>query len=128
MWSAAAAAAAKPLERIEIMDQSEMLTLLGGLYDKLVSDVAQRVQTELAGKVTEGASAAIEGLKGDLDSRIDACIEDWADNHLNDRLDTWAMVHLDVNEEIDRYVRNELDIADLVKDAVQDLTFEVTVS
>jgi len=110
------------------MDQSEMLTLLGGLYDKLVSDVAQRVQTELAGKVTEGASAAIEGLKGDLDSRINACIEDWADNHLDDRLDTWADNHLDVNEEIDRYVRNELDIADLVKDAVQDLTFEVTVS
>jgi hypothetical protein len=128
MWSAAAAAAAKPLERIEIMDQSEMLTLLGGLYDKLVSDVAQRVQTELAGKVTEGASAAIEGLKGDLDSRINACIEDWADNHLDDRLDTWATVHLDIDGDIDRYVRNDLDIADLVKDAVQDLTFEVTVS
>jgi len=110
------------------MDQSEMLTLLGGLYDKLVSDVAQRVQTELAGKVTEGASAAIEGLKGDLDSRINACIEDWADNHLDDRLDTWATVHLDIDGDIDRYVRNDLDIADLVKDAVQDLTFEVTVS
>ena len=110
------------------MDQSEMLTLLGGLYDKLVSDVAQRVQTELAGKVVEGASAAIEGLKGDLDSRISAGIEDWADNHLDDRLDTWATVHLDVEGDIDRYVRNDLDIADLVKDAVQDLTFEVTVS
>jgi hypothetical protein len=128
MWSAAAAAAAKPLERIEIMDQSEMLTLLGGLYDKLVSDVAQRVQTELAGKVTEGALAAIEELKKDMDSRANACIEDWADNHLDDRLDTWATVHLDIDGDIDRYVRNDLDIADLVKDAVQDLTFEVTVS
>ncbi len=110
------------------MDQSEMLTLLGGLYDKLVSDVAQRVQTELAGKVTEGALAAIEELKKDMDSRANACIEDWADNHLDDRLDTWATVHLDIDGDIDRYVRNDLDIADLVKDAVQDLTFEVTVS
>jgi hypothetical protein len=105
-----------------------MLTLLGGLYDKLVSDVAQRVQTELAGKVTEGASAAIEGLKGDLDSRINACIEDWADNHLDDRLDTWATVHLDVEEDIERYMRNQFDIEDAVKDCIRDLSFEVTVS
>ncbi len=110
------------------MDQSEMLTLLGGLYDKLVSDVAQRVQTELAGKVTEGASAAIEGLKGDLDSRISAGIEDWADNYLNDRLDTWATVHLDIEGDIDRYVRKDLDLTDLITETVKDLTFEITVS
>jgi hypothetical protein len=110
------------------MDQSEMLTLLGGLYDKLVSDVAQRVQTQLASKVAEGASAAIEGLKGDLDSRINACIEDWADNHLDDRLDTWATVHLDVEEDIERYMRNQFDIEDAVKDCIRDLSFEVTVS
>ena len=29
------------------MDQSEMLTLISGLYDKLVADVAQRVITKL---------------------------------------------------------------------------------
>ena len=28
------------------MDQSEMLTLISGLYDKLVADVAQRVITK----------------------------------------------------------------------------------
>ena len=110
------------------MDQSEMLTLLGGLYDKLVSDVAQRVQTQLASTVLDGASAAIEGLKGDLDSRISAGIEDWADNHLDDRLDTWATVHLDIEEDIERYMRNQFDIEDAVKDCIRDLSFEVTVS
>jgi len=110
------------------MDQSEMLTLLGGLYDKLVSDVAQRVQTQLASTVLDGASAAIEGLKGDLDSRISAGIEDWADNHLDDRLDTWATVHLDIEEDIERYMRNQFDIEDAVKDCIRDRSFEVTVS
>jgi hypothetical protein len=105
-----------------------MLTLLGGLYDKLVSDVAQRVQTQLASTVLDGASAAIEGLKGDLDSRISAGIEDWADNHLDDRLDTWATVHLDIEEDIERYMRNQFDIEDAVKDCIRDRSFEVTVS
>jgi uncharacterized protein YicC (UPF0701 family) len=86
---------------------------LAALFDQLVQAVSSKVAEE---------------FKKTLDTRINARIEDWADNYLDDRLDTWATVHLDVNEEIDRYVRNELDIADMVKDAVQDLTFEVTVS
>jgi hypothetical protein len=101
---------------------------LAALFDQLVEAVAQRVHAQLASTVIEGASAAIEGLKGDLDSRINACIEDWADNHLDDRLDTWATVHLDVEEDIERYMRNQFDIEDAVKDCIRDLTFEVTVS
>jgi hypothetical protein len=100
---------------------------LAALFDQLVEAVAQRVQAQLASKVAEGASAAIEGLKGDLDSRISAGIEDWADNHLDDRLDTWATVHLDVEGDIDRAIR-DMDIDDMVREAVKDLTFEVTVS
>lgn len=106
----------------EHMDQSDMLSLISGLYDKLVSDVAAKVLGQLDASIAAHVAHAVASI--DLTHQM----EEWADNYLDDRLDTWATVHLDVNEEIDRYVRNELDIADLVKDAVQDLTFEVTVS
>lgn len=101
---------------------------LAALFDQLVEAVAQRVQAQLASKVMEGASAAIEGLKEDLDSRISAGIEDWAYNYLNDRLDTWATFHLDIEGDIDRYVKKDLDLTDLITETVKDLTFEITVS
>ncbi len=101
---------------------------LAALFDQLVEAVAQRVKIQLTGQISQAVSDAMAGFEQSLNSHIHAGIEDWADNYFDDRASTWAQVHLDINEDIDRYVRNELDIGDLVKDAVQDLTFEVTVS
>jgi len=100
---------------------------LAALFDQLVEAVAQRVKVHLTGPVFEAhVYQALQNLN--IDSRINACIDDWADNHLDDRLDAWATVHLDIEGDIDRYMRNELDIEDAVKDCIRDLTFEVTVS
>jgi hypothetical protein len=87
---------------------------LAALFDQLVEAVAQRVTVHLTGPAFQSA--------------VQTAIENWADDYFDDRASTWAQVHLDINEDIDRYVRNELDIGYLVKDAVQDLSFEVTVS
>jgi uncharacterized protein YbcC (UPF0753/DUF2309 family) len=85
---------------------------LAALFDQLVQAVASKVAEE---------------FKKTLDTRINARIEDWADNYLDDRLYTWATVHLDVEGDIERAVR-DMDIDDMVREAVKDLTFEVTVS
>lgn len=94
---------------------------LAALFDKLVSDVSAKVLERLDASIAAHVAHAV-------DSRAEAMIEYWADNHFDDRASTWAQVHLDINDDIDRYVRNELDVSDLVRDAVQDLSFEVTVS
>ena len=105
----------------EHMDHADMLSLIGGLYDKLVSDVATKVLGQLDASIAAHVAHAV-------DTRAEAMIEHWADNHFDDRASSWAQVHLDIEGDIDRYVRNELDVSDLVRDAVQDLSFEVTVS
>lgn len=103
---------------------------LAALFDQLVEAVAQRVKVHLTGPVFDAhVKAALVNL--DMDSQIGNAvrseIEAWADNHLDDRLDHWATYKLDIQGDIDRAVR-DLDLSDTVRDAVQDLTFEVTVS
>lgn len=90
------------------LDQSQVLDILGGLLDNLVDIVAERVTR----KITS--------------AYLQAEIEAWADNHLKDRLDHWATYNLDIEGDIDRAIR-DLDLSDAVRDAVQDLTFSVTV-
>ena len=102
---------------------------LAALFDQLVEAVAQRVKVHLTGPVFEAhVKAALVNI--DMDSRIgDAAraeIEAWADNHLDDRLDHWATYKLDIQGDIDRAVR-DLDLSETVRDAVQDLTFTVSV-
>lgn len=102
---------------------------LAALFDNLVEAVAQRVKIHLTGPVFEAhVKAALVNL--DMDSQIgDAAraeIAAWADDHLKDRLDHWATYNLDIEGDIDRAVR-DLDLSDAVRDAVQDLTFSVTV-
>jgi len=81
---------------------------LAALFDNLVAAVAQRVNSKITASV------------------VQAQIEAWADNHLKDRLDHWATYDLDIEGDIDRAVR-DLDLSDAVRDAVQDLTFTVSV-
>lgn len=90
------------------LDQSEVLSIIGGLLDNLVDIVTERVTR----KITS--------------AYLQTEIEAWADNHLKDRLDHWATYNLDIEGDIDRAIR-DLDLSDTVRDAVQDLTFNVTV-
>lgn len=91
------------------MDQAELLTLIGNLYDKIVDDVAQRVITRL-------------GDQGDVYGQMDR----WAVANFDDRAETWADSYLD--EKIESWIDSNLDIRDVVRDAVQELTFTVEVS
>lgn len=102
---------------------------LAALFDQLVEAVAQRVKVHLTGPVFEAqVKAALVNLE--MDSQIGnaarAEIEAWADNYLDDRLDSWATYRLDLSHEI-KEALNDMDLTDTVRDAVQDLTFSVTV-
>jgi histidinol dehydrogenase len=81
------------------MDQADMLSLIGGLYDKLVNDVAARV----LGQLEENLDARFAMLmdSAEFEDKLEASVQTAVDN---------------------------LDLDDMVVSAVQDLTFDITVS
>lgn len=98
------------------MDQAEILSVIGGLFDTLVETVAQRVMT----KLTEGDT---------LDNAMDA----WAMNStlLDDQIDNRVQTFVDTQLDLDDAVRQALDnidMDDMVMSAVQELEFSVRVS
>ena len=124
------------------MDQSDLLTLLGGLYDKLVSDVAS--------KVVARDQATIESIIGEWAKTnlhdIDQQISNWMsnDNNLRDKvmdvlanedisddISNWMSNNFDLNDynvddAIDSWAYNNLD--DKITEAVNNLSFTVEVS
>lgn len=99
------------------MDQAELLTLIGNLYDKIVDDVAQRVITRL-------------GDQGDVYGQMDR----WAVANFDDRAESWAEAYLDdkiqayLDDNLQSWIDSNLDIHSEVRDAVNELTFTVEVS
>lgn len=91
------------------MNQAELLTLIGNLYDKIVDDVAQRVITRL-------------GDQGDVYGQMDR----WAVANFDDRAESWADAYL--ADKIESWIDSNLDIRSEVRDAVNELTFTVEVN
>ena len=94
------------------MDQAELLTIIGGLYDKLVADVADRVQARLQ-----------EG------NALDA----WLANSLvlEDQIDSRIQAFVDTQLDLDDAVRQALDniaLDDMIVETVRDMDFTVSVS
>ena len=102
------------------MDQAQLLSLIGSLYDKLVDDVAARVMI----KMTAGRGAQIV-----TEDALDDLIEAWVKNNLDldNWIENWVESNLDL-EDAAKDAVNELDMTDIVRDAVQGLTFEISVS
>ena len=58
------------------MDQAEMLTLIGGLYDKLVNDVAEKVIAKTGNYVSDTAAERVSELAAQVfEERIEAALE-----------------------------------------------------
>ena len=109
------------------MDQSELLVILGSMYDKLVNDVASKVEAKIM-----------------TNDKIDESIADWVDNNLRDKMmdilanddiddqiSNWMSNNFDitdynVDDAIDSWMENNMD--DKIQDAISNLTFNVTVS
>jgi len=107
------------------MDQSQLLTLIGSMYDKLVEDVAQRVTSQLETLIGQRFANARAELEETVAARI-AVDED----ALDDRIATWVQENIDVDHDIERYMNNQFDIddhvdfSDKISDALNDIDWK----
>lgn len=121
------------------MDQAKLLSLIGSLYDKLVSDVALRVTQTITQSdalkmeidrlfkdktdidrelVTTWIKDELENVLGDLDDRISEYMSDNFD--INEHVD-----NLDIEDKISDYMSNNL--RDEVRDQVRNMDFTINV-
>lgn len=85
------------------MDQAALLSILGGLYDKLVADVADRVKSQLQSERV-------------LEEEIEGIIERWVDDNL------------DLEDAAKEAVQNSDYLADFITETVKNnLTFSISV-
>ena len=85
------------------MDQAAFLSILGGLYDKLVADFADRVKSQLQSERV-------------LEEEVEAIIERWVDDNL------------DLEDAAREAVQNSDYLADFITETVKNnLTFSVSV-
>jgi hypothetical protein len=128
------------------MDQAQLLSLIGSMYDKLVSDVATQVQSQLSlGTVTDIINesidariktvveddfanlfrrvAAIEdkGIHANLvsEANLDDLIKAWANDNLDDAIQSWVDVNLD--DAIEFWADSNLDLEDAAREAVREI-------
>ena len=114
------------------MDQAQLLSIIGSVYDKFVADVSARVEGNLMSVIDRRVQEQIDKLsamdkemitdivKGEIeDMDIDQSISDWMENNFD--IDD----HLDLNDKIDDYLSDRLTA--MVRDEVSDLSFSVTV-
>lgn len=90
------------------MDQAELLAVISGMYDKLVTDVAERVLVKIDAVIGQRFSDARAELEATVAART------WSSNDIEDCITTWAQDNLDVEGDVQRYVDNYFDINDHV--------------
>ena len=131
------------------MDQAQLLSIIGSVYDKFVADVSAKVESRLldtivdrlntSGMLTTEIDTRIQAkiddltgldkamiteiVKGEIeDLDIDQSISDWMSNNF----DITEYDHnLDIEDKISDYLSDHL--TDRVRDEVRDLSFSVTV-
>jgi hypothetical protein len=134
-----------------VMDQADMLSQLGGMYDKLVSDVATFKSdwtiSLIDERIAEHKLIREDAIGDVIDAHIDNLddkIVDWMDNNLRDKVMD-IVADDDVDDQISNWMSNNFDITDYnvddaieswadnnmddkIQEAVNNLTFSVTVS
>ena len=84
------------------MDQADMLSQLGGIYDKLVNDVASKVEAKIM-----------------TNDKIDESIEEWMTLNLRDKVMS-IVEDDDISDQISRWMSNNFDVEDYnVGDAIE---------
>lgn len=91
------------------MDQAELLTLVGSMYDKLVNDVAQRVTAKLDERMNDWARSSTI-----LEDRINGTVQDYVDNRvdLDDAIQSWMNNNLEdeLTSAMQDFIRNSVTI------------------
>ena len=113
------------------MDQAEMLTMLSGLYDKLVKDVAAQVVTTMAERPVVVSEAEMRAVAvAVFEELIEPAFEQYDPSDVVDQ----AIDNLDLESDIDDKIGERLEAAlenydfdDKVTAAVSELHFEIKV-
>jgi len=106
----------------------------------ITQTVLLSIETHINKMLDEKLEAFRSQLTGDLShSEFDKLIQNWLENHnittwvngddldLESAMDAWFGNNVDIGSVVDEYISNHFDIDDMVKDAVRDLSFEVSV-
>ena len=114
------------------MDQAQLLSLIGSLYDKFVADVSAKVEVRIQQVIKDTVQTKIDELsdmdksmileivRGEIeDLDVEEKISDWMSNSFD--IDD----HIDVGDKIDDYLSDRL--ANMVREEVSELTFSVSV-
>jgi len=109
------------------MDQAQLLSIIGDLYDKLVADVAARVANQAAAEWADKLADAASTSQS-FYSAVDARVENWMDSYLDERIGNWADDNLDLEDAAKEAIQNSDHLADFIADTVRNsLTFTVSV-
>lgn len=116
------------------MDQAAFLSILGGLYDKLVADVAARVKQDMTPEIDIDALRQLVGpltderIKNWVAVNLEDWVNDWAADGIDSVIENWVENNLDLEDAAREAVQNSDHLADLIRETVKnDLTFTVSV-
>ena len=108
------------------MDQADMLSQLGGMYDKLVNDVASKVEAKIMtnDKIDESIE---EWMTLNLRDKVMSIVED---DDIDDQISNWMSNNFDitdynVDDAIESWADNNMD--EKIQDAISNIEFSVTV-
>ena len=97
-----------------------MLSTLGGLYEKLVADVAAQVVATMAGKAVIVTNAEMRAIAGAVfEEKIDGALENY---DCSDAVDA-AIDALDISSKVEEAV-DDLDISSKVEEAIEDIDWD----
>lgn len=122
------------------MDQAQLLSIIGSVYDKFVADVSARVESNLINMIDQSINVRIqekidgltdldtdmirETVRGEIENMdIEQQISDWMDNNfdITDYED-----NLDIDNKVSDWMMSSK-VTDAVRDTVRELSFSVTV-
>jgi len=82
--------------------------VISGMYDKLVTDVAERVLVKIDATIAKRMAAERAELEEIIAART------VSSDDIEEQIATWVDQHLDIENDIDRYMSNGFDISDYV--------------
>lgn len=132
------------------MDQAQLLSIIGSVYDKFVADVSARVESRLLDSIVDRLNTS-GMLTTEIDTRIQAKIDgltgldkafitdivrsEIEDADLDDKISDWMSNNFDITDyedqlDIDNMISDWMmssKLTDSVRDTVRELSFSVTV-
>jgi hypothetical protein len=119
------------------MDQAQLLSVIGSMYDKFVADVSAKVESNLIQMIDNSINVRIQAaldpkglevgtirqiVRGEIEAMdLDQTISDWFDNNFDI---TEHEDNLSISDKVDEYLSDKLE--DMVRDEVRNLSFSVT--